>query len=137
MQLFNPDNPPIARASDPHTSHLAAQQVDRKVTDKHRGLLAYYVNNGPQTDDQASEWAVRQNLYTRHEQARRAIRTLRDHDLLTLCLDIDGTPMTDVNSSGRSAQLWHSTFKADALFRVFPPLRCPKCHKAGGHNCES
>ena len=113
MQLFNPDNPPIARASDPHTSHLAAQQVDRKVTDKHRGLLAYYVNNGPHTDDQASEWAVRQNLYTRHEQARRAIRTLRDHQMLTLCLDGDGVVITDVNSSGRVAQLWRPTVKAE------------------------
>jgi len=117
MQLFNPDNPPIARANDPHTSHLAAQQVDRKVTDKHRGLLAYYVNNGPHTDDQASEWAVRQNLYSRHEQARRALRTLRDHGLLGLCLDEDGTPLTAVNVSGREALLYRATFDAERAVR--------------------
>lgn len=108
MQLFDPDNADLYRASDPHTSRQAAQQVNRTVTAKHRGLLAHYVLDGPFTDDQASEWAVRQNLYTRHEQARRAIRTLRDHLLLALCLE-DGKPMTAVNSSGREAVLYRAT----------------------------
>ena len=118
MTLFDPDRPPLARNTDPDTSRKAAERISRTLTDKHLGLLARFVYHGPMTDDQASDWAVRQNLYTRHEQARRGLRTLRDHHLLTVCLDGDGIVVTAMNQSGRLAQMWRPTLEGERRVRL-------------------
>lgn len=97
---------PLYRRSDPWTSREAAATVDRKLNAKHQTMLAVIRHMGPFTDDDASDRAVSRGYFTRHEQARRVIRTLRDHLLIVPCVDEHGVQRAKINSSGRKALLW-------------------------------
>ena len=105
------DNRDLYRRNDPWTSRAAAEQVQRDIKGIHLAFLTHYVYNGPFTDDQLALWAVDANLCERHEQARRIIRTLRDHRLVRPEL-VPGSATevaTAVNASGRSAILYNVT----------------------------
>lgn len=97
----------LARRSDPSTSHRAAASLSHDLDERHAQILAYLRLAGPLTDDQLADALVQMGIYARHEQARRAIRTLREqHDLIVAHLDADGNHAEAVNTSGRSARLW-------------------------------
>ena len=97
----------LARRTDPSTSHRAAASLSSKLDERHAQVLAYLRLSGPSTDDQLADALVQMGIYERHEQARRAIRTLREqHDLIVPHLDADGNHAEAVNASGRAARLW-------------------------------
>lgn len=97
----------LARHSDPSTSHRAAKAVRLELDDRHTKAYGYLHTWGPLTDDQLADMLVSGQVYARHEQARRAIRTLREnHDLIVPFRNADGTHAEAVNSSGRMARLW-------------------------------
>ena len=102
-----------ARNSDPHTSRRAAEGLSHKLTDKHQAIIQYVKERpgGAATDDQIASAMVNRGLWQRHEQARRAIRTLRErHGLLRAKRFADGTVATSRNLlSGREAILWEAT----------------------------
>jgi hypothetical protein len=98
---------PLARRSDPETSHRAARSLTHKLTDKHRVLLAWLESFGPATDDKMADRMVASNQCARHEQARRIVRTLREqYGYIVPALDDDGNQRETVNSSGRMARMW-------------------------------
>lgn len=100
-------NTGLARHSDPSTSHRAAEAVSLELDDRHRKVFGYLYMWGPLTDDQLADTLVARQVYARHEQARRAIRTLREnYGLIVPFLNDDGTHAEAVNSSGRMARLW-------------------------------
>lgn len=103
------DNRDLYRRTDPWTSRAAGEQVKRDIKGIHLALLTRYVHSGPYTDDQIATWAVDQNLCARHEQARRIIRTLRDHNLIRPELQPGSAKevRTAINSSGRAAILYN------------------------------
>lgn len=103
------DNRDLYRRDDPWTSRASAEQVKRDIKGIHLAILARYVHHGPHTDDQMALWAVDENLCARHEQARRIIRTLRDHNLIRPELQPGSATevATAVNASGRSAILYN------------------------------
>ena len=93
-----------ARSTDPATSHLAAAALTYTLDDRHRRVLTWLAAYGPATDDTTAAAMVAAGLWARHEQARRAIRTLREaHDLIRPVLDETGAPVTARNESGRAA----------------------------------
>lgn len=99
----------LARSADPITSHLAAQQLDLDLSERHRRLLAWLRDNAPATDDEMAVAAVALGLVARHEQGRRLARTMREnHDLIIAALTPDGAQMTARNPSGRLALCWQA-----------------------------
>ena len=98
-----------ARNSDPNTSRRSAEQLSHKLTDKHEAIIQYVKDCGCATDDQIASAMVDRGLWARHEQARRAIRTLREHHRqMRAVLNDDGTVATAKNVSGRQAILWEA-----------------------------
>lgn len=98
-----------ARNSDPATSKRAAEQLSHKLSDRHHEILRHLKLHGALTDDQMATAMVEQGLWGRHEQARRAIRTVREHHrLMRALLNDDGTVATAENESGRQAILWEA-----------------------------
>jgi hypothetical protein len=94
----------LARGSDPATSATAASSLDHTITNRHLALIQLYRAFGPLTDDEAAVRAVDAGLATRHESARRMIRTMREnHHLLVAALDPDGYLTEHINESGRNA----------------------------------
>lgn len=110
---------PLARTTDPMTSHRAAHQVARQLNDDHRAALQWLAAHGPATDDQVADAMVAAGVALRHEQARRWVRTLREHQLMVADLDTDGTQLELVNTSGRRALAWRAaaTDLDDALLQ--------------------
>lgn len=100
---------PLARSSDPMTSHRAAAQVNRSLTDDHQAVHCWLATHGPATDDQMAQAMVDQGCADRHEQARRWVRTLREHGLMEPARDSDGTQLELVNPSGRRALAWRAS----------------------------
>lgn len=99
-----------ARNTDPNTSRRAAETLSHKLTDKHIAVIDYVKQCGSATDDQIASAMVDRGLWARHEQARRAIRTVREHHRrLKAVLNADGTVATAENVSGRQAILWEVT----------------------------
>lgn len=99
-----------ARNTDPNTSRRAAERLSHKIGDKHRAIIEYLKLVGSATDDQIASAMVDRGLWARHEQARRAIRTLREHHRqMRAVLNDDGTVATAENVSGRQAILWEVT----------------------------
>lgn len=97
----------LARTSDPVTSQLAAYQVDLRLTDRHKQLLAWLRDHRPATDDEMAVASVRLGLCARHEQGRRLARTMREaHGLIVPYLLPTGQQMTARNQSGRLALCW-------------------------------
>jgi hypothetical protein len=103
------DTPPPARASDPSTSHAAAARLNRtQLNDHHHAVLAWLRAHGPATDDQMAAAMVADGTATRHEQARRWVRTLRENDLLQAATDELGQQLELENDSGRHALAWRA-----------------------------
>lgn len=99
-----------ARHTDPATSHQAAAALTWTLDDRHRRILSWLAAYGPATDDQTADAMIAEGLWARHEQARRAIRTLREaHGLIRPVLDDTGEPRVAVNTSGRAAILHEVT----------------------------
>lgn len=107
LDLFA-DTERLARRDDPHTSHASAAQVDLRLKDKHRTLLAWLVDHRYATDDQMAIAAVELGLCERLEQGRRLARTMREHHgLLVAMIDpATGVQLTETNRSGRIALCW-------------------------------
>lgn len=98
---------PLARATDPSTSHEAAASLNFKLDDRHRILMSWLEEYGPATDDKIADRMVTVNQCARHEQARRLVRTLREqHRLIVPALGDDGNQIETVNASGRKARMW-------------------------------
>jgi len=99
-----------ARNTDPNTSRRSAETLSHKLTDKHWAVINYVRTNGPVTDDQIASVMVERGLCLRHEQARRIVRTVREHHgMMRAVLNADGTVATAENVSGRQAILWEAT----------------------------
>lgn len=98
---------PLARATDPSTSHEAAASLNFTLDDRHRILMSWLEEFGPATDDKIADRMVAAKQCARHEQARRLVRTLREqHKLIVPALDNDGNQIETVNASGRKARMW-------------------------------
>lgn len=98
-----------ARSTDPATSHDAAVMLDRSLTERHMNVLSILRAMGDATDDSVADCAVYNHVVGRHEQARRILRTLREHGLVVPYTDHDtGQQATAINASGRRALLWRS-----------------------------
>lgn len=94
----------LARGTDPATSATAAASLDHTITERHLAVLQLYRAFGPLTDDEAAVRAVEAGIATRHEAARRIVRTMREnHYLLTAAVDADGGRIIHTNESGRAA----------------------------------
>lgn len=98
---------PLARSSDPATSHAAARSLDFTLDSRHRVLLSWLEAYGPATDDGIADAMVAAKQCARHEQARRLVRTLRErYELIVPAFDSDGNQQEAVNGSGRMARMW-------------------------------
>lgn len=98
---------PLARSTDPGTSHAAARSLNHKLDQRHRVVLAWLEWHGAATDDQMADRMVATKQCERHEQARRLVRTLRErYELIVPAFDNDGNQLETVNSSGRMARMW-------------------------------
>ncbi len=97
----------LFRRSDPSTSAAAATSLNLRKTEKTETIYQWLKTHGPASDDQIADAMVNNGTFTRHEQARRAIRTAREeHHLLKPHLDPNGDHAETVNQSGRRAKLW-------------------------------
>lgn len=96
-----------ARHTDPATSHLAAAALTYSLDERHARVLSWLAAYGPATDDTIAGAMVAAGLWSRHEQARRAIRTLREnHLLIRPVIDDDGLLVLGRNESGRAAIMY-------------------------------
>ena len=97
----------LARTTDPSTSKAAAESIDLTLTDNHLRVLKLLRGLRVATDDQIAEAAVNAKITTRHEQARRLIRTVRERtDHITPAVNEVGQQLTLQNDSGRQALAW-------------------------------
>lgn len=105
------DNRDLARTTDPHTSHEAAERLNREVDTRH-WLMWEIIDSMPEglTSDEIARMAVHVGIYELHEQARRASRTMRDHGMLTPKLDQNGNVVTRRNASNRNAIVFRTGF---------------------------
>lgn len=105
------DNRDLARTSDPHTSHEAAERVNREVDTRHWLMwqIFHEMTDG-MTSDEMARTAVHLGIYELHEQARRATRTMREHGMLRPKLDENGNVVTRRNASNRNAIVFRTGF---------------------------
>jgi hypothetical protein len=88
------------------TSREAYRTLNLSLTDKHQRLLDMMTE--PMTDDELAAAGVDAGLYERHEQGRRAVRTMRENHQLLVPYFPPGSTEQGVrrNASGRYALLW-------------------------------
>ena len=97
----------LARTNDPATSKDAAEAVNLTLTDNHMRVLKLLRGLHVATDDQIANAAVNANIVSRHEQARRLVRTVRDRTtFIQPALNDVGQQLTLENDSGRQALAW-------------------------------
>ena len=97
----------LARTTDPATSKAAADRVDLTLTDNHMRVLKVLRGLRVATDDQIADAAVNAKIVSRHEQARRLLRTVRDRTtFIQPALNDVGQQLTLENDSGRQALAW-------------------------------
>jgi len=98
----------LARTNDPVTSKAAAEAVNLTLTDNHMRILQLLRELYIASDDQIADAAVTAGVVSRHEQARRLLRTLRDRtEFVQPALDEEtGWQKTQLNLSGRYALAW-------------------------------
>jgi hypothetical protein len=95
------------RNNDPDTSKSAAQRLNLAIRNKHIETLRVLFDLDEATDDQIASESVARGFVKRHEEARRAIRTIRDRtDLIIPAISDNGTQKTFENESGRDAYAW-------------------------------
>lgn len=99
----------LARATDPITSHSAAREIDHKFKPHHAAVIAWLKDNSPATDDHIAGAMVGLGLTSKHEQARRWVRTCREwYGLVVPAKGPDGTQLQMQNESGRMALAWEA-----------------------------
>ena len=97
----------LARTTDPATSKAAADHVDLTLTDNHMRVLKLLRGLRVATDDQIADAAVNAKIVSRHEQARRLVRTVRDRTtFIQPAMNDVGQQLTLENDSGRQALAW-------------------------------
>lgn len=97
----------LARTTDPATSKAAAEAVNLTLTDNHLRVLKLLRGLRVATDDQIADAAVNANIVSRHEQARRLLRTVRERSTFVQPAVNDvGQQLTLENDSGRQALAW-------------------------------
>lgn len=98
---------PLARRTDPVTSHAAAESLDFELTPRHQTILDWLADNGPATDLEIASAMVERGTFTREEAARRGVRTLREqHGRLVVATDEAGETIYHRNYTGRDAVCW-------------------------------
>ena len=97
------------RNTDPETSRMAAERLNLTLQDSHLQILRILSDLWKASDDQIASEAVNRGVFERHEQARRAIRTIRDkkNPFIVAALDPEsGWQESVVNDSGNAALAW-------------------------------
>lgn len=109
------------RATDPVTSRKAAEQLDLRIRNKHLEILRCLADLDEATDDDVANEAMIRGFVKRHEEARRAIRTIRDRTEFIIPAIGDHGQKIRENASGRCARVW--TLSAAGLrFTLETPL---------------
>lgn len=94
------------RNTDPETSRLAAEALNLTLRNKHIEILRVILDLDEATDDDIATEAVIRGIAKRHEEARRAIRTVRDKTEFIIPAIGDNGQKIRENSSGRCARVW-------------------------------
>ncbi len=101
------DSDPLARNTDPETSHLAAKSLNLELADKHLRLLTWMATHQPATDEAMSFAVIAAGDSDRHDQARRVVRTLREtHGMLVPAVGENGEVIRHRNSTDVWADCW-------------------------------
>ncbi len=111
------------RNNDPDTSKSAAQRLNLTIQNKHLETLRIVFDLDEATDDQIATEAVARGFVKRHEEARRAIRTIRDRtQFIVPAIGDKGQQKTFENESGRDAYAW-TLSAAGIRYTLDTPLR--------------
>lgn len=94
------------RNTDPETSRLAAEALNLTLRNKHLEILRVLVDLDEATDDDVANEAMIRGFVKRHEEARRAIRTIRDRTEFIIPAIGDNGQKIRENASGRCARVW-------------------------------
>ena len=123
-------NHDLARSGDPTTSHLAAESLDLKWTDKLDQIVDALDAVCPATDLEMAE-ALSALGFGKEESCRRSVRTIREkHGRLVPARDAEGLQLRHMNSTGRWADCWEP---GEGYVAAPSPatVPCPTCFGTG------